>query len=106
MFILNYISKRAKRRQENKRIANDARTLKEIAISNRYSGHSLDQIIDRISYEEQKLTDMSLLSFKRKYQRILIAGMYRAKIRISARTHYEKVSTISNAPVVVLKKVA
>ena len=103
MFILNYIKSRTKRRQENKRIANDARTLKEIAISNRYSGHSLDQIIDRISYEEQKLTDMSLLSFKRKYQRILIAGMYRAKRRISARTHYEKVSTIANAPVVVIQ---
>lgn len=103
MFILNLINKHAQRKADNKRIANDARTNKEIAISNRYTGFSLGQIIDLISHEEQKLTDLSIFSLRRKPQRTFIAGLYRAKRRIAARTAYERVSTIANAPVVLIQ---
>jgi|SRR5699024_1375218 len=103
MFILNLIKQRAQRRADNKRIANDARTDKEIAISNRYTGFSLGQIIDLISHEEQKLTNLSIFSLRRKPQRTFIAGLYRAKRRIAARTDIQRTSTIANAPVVLIQ---
>lgn len=106
MFILNLIKQRTQRKADNKRIANNARTNKEIAISNRYSGYSLGQILDLISHEEQKLTNLSIFSLRRKPQRIFIAGLYRAKRRIAARADLQRASTIANAPVVVLKKAA
>lgn len=106
MFILNLIKQRAQRKAENQLAVDNARTLKEIAISNRYTGFSLGQIIDLISHEEQKLTSLSIFSLRRKPQRIFIAGLYRAKRRIAARTDIQRTSTIANAPVVVLKKAA
>ena len=103
MFILNLIKQHAQRKADNKRFANDARTNKEIEISNRYTGFSLGQIIDLISHEEQKLTDLSIFSLRRKPQRIFIAGLYRAKRRIAARTDIQRTSTIANAPVVLIQ---
>ena len=103
MFILNLIKQHAQRKAEKQRFANDARTNKEIEISNRYTGFSLGQIIDLISHEEQKLTDLSIFSLRRKPQRIFIAGLYRAKRRIAARTDLQHTSTIANAPVVLIQ---
>lgn len=104
MFILNIIKSHAQRKADNKRIANDARLNKEIEISNHYSGYSLGQILDLISHEEKKLARLPF--FRRKAQRVFIAGLYRAHKLISARAkaaaRYEEVSSIANAPVVLI----
>ncbi len=106
MFILNYIKSRTKRRAENKRIAIDARTYKEQAIANLHSGFSLSQIIDIIFHAEKELARLPF--FLRRNQRIHIAGLHRAHKLISARSKaaakYEEMSSIANAPVVVIKK--
>lgn len=110
MFILNLIKQRAQRRIENKRIAMDARSLKEQEIANEYSAYSLSQILDLISYEQDKLNNLPLFSLKRKNQRIFIAGLYRAHKLISARAkaakEYDRISTIANAPIVFIDKKA
>lgn len=110
MFILNYIKQHTQRRAENKRNAKETRDNEAQRISDKYTGWSLNQISDLIWHEELKLARLPFIVrlVTRKKRSIYMDGLRKARKRIHTRhkraTEIERVSSIANAPAVVIQK--
>lgn len=92
-----------KRRQENMRIAKDARFNKVQSIANEFSACSPDTIQEKIAMAEKAL--LTAPFWRRREMSILTEALYRAQNLINSRIRlYQKGRMLERSPLILIKK--
>lgn len=92
-----------KRRQENIRIAQDARFNRVQAIANQFSAYSPEVIQEKIAMAEKAL--LTAPFWRRREMTIFTEALYRAQNLINSRIRlYQKGRMLQRSPLVLIKK--
>lgn len=102
--LFNVLSSK-KRKQENNRIAYDARFNKILSIANEFSAYTSEKIQEKIMITEMELLNAPF--WRRAEKQILTEALYRAQNLINNRARlYQKQRMITRPPLVLLKNKA